>query len=68
MDLDAYLDHIDFAGKANPTLAGFTEVHRLQAFTIPYHTLDMVVAAPSRSCGGSGEHSFCLAFGRERGV
>ncbi len=68
MDLDAYLDRIGFAGIADPNLAGSTEVHRLQAFKIPYDGLDMDVAAPSRSCGGSGEHSFGLAFGRERGV
>jgi N-hydroxyarylamine O-acetyltransferase len=41
MKLQAYLDRIGFSGTVEPTLACFTEIHRRQAFTIPYDTLDI---------------------------
>jgi N-hydroxyarylamine O-acetyltransferase len=41
VDLQAYLDRIGFPGRAEPTLACLTELHRRQAFTIPYDTLDI---------------------------
>jgi N-hydroxyarylamine O-acetyltransferase len=41
MNLKGYLDRIGYVGCAEPTLACFTEIHRRQAFTIPYDTLDI---------------------------
>lgn len=41
MKLRSYLDRIGYGGPVEPTLACFTEVHRRQAFTIPYDTLDI---------------------------
>jgi N-hydroxyarylamine O-acetyltransferase len=46
MNLQSYLERIGFAGKAEPTLACLTEIHRRQAFTIPYDTLDIQLGRP----------------------
>jgi N-hydroxyarylamine O-acetyltransferase len=42
-DLRAYLDRIGFSGRAEPTLDCFREIHRRQAFAIPYDTLDIML-------------------------
>jgi N-hydroxyarylamine O-acetyltransferase len=46
MKLQSYLDRIGYAGPVEPTLACFTDVHRRQAFTIPYDTLDIHLRRP----------------------
>lgn len=42
MDLDAYLRRIGFQGTVAPTLECLTQVHRQQAFTVPYEALDIM--------------------------
>jgi N-hydroxyarylamine O-acetyltransferase len=46
VDLQAYLDRIGYSGAVEPTLACFTEIHRRQAFAIPYDTLDIQLRRP----------------------
>ena len=46
MDLQRYLERIGFTGRAEPTFACFSEVHRRQAFTVPYDTLDIQLGRP----------------------
>ncbi len=46
MQLQSYLDRIGFAGRAEPNLACLTEIHRRQAFAIPYDTLDIHLGRP----------------------
>ena len=41
MQLGEYLNRIGFVGRVEPTLECLTQIHRLQAFTIPYDTLDI---------------------------
>ena len=46
MKLQRYLERIGFTGRIEPTLACVTEIHRRQAFTIPYDTLDIQLGRP----------------------
>lgn len=46
MRLQGYLDRIGFVGKPRPTFECFREIHRQQAFTIPYDTLDIHLRRP----------------------
>lgn len=41
MELRDYLNRIGFRGRVEPTRECFTEIHRCQAFAIPYDTLDI---------------------------
>ena len=46
MELRGYLDRIGYSGPVEPTLACFTEIHRQQAFRIPYDALDIQLGHP----------------------
>ncbi len=41
MNLEAYLDRIDYHGSLEPTLATLTALHRAHLLTIPYENLDI---------------------------
>ena len=41
VEIQRYFERIGFTGRAEPTYACLTELHRRQAFSIPYDTLDL---------------------------
>ncbi len=43
MDVDGYLRRIGFRGAVAPTLECLTQIHRQQAFTVPYDTIDIML-------------------------
>lgn len=54
IELDAYLRRIGFQGTVAPTLECLTQIHRQQAFTVPYEALDIMFGrkADMRITGG----------------
>ena len=48
LDLDAYLARIGFAGRFEPTLAAFEELHLAHNTHIPFENLDILLGRPIR--------------------